>query len=241
MKKCLMCNQMVEDENTSCPFCGSIELEEVTEAETTETAEKKVELPSYAEIKENDKTDDEAEEPIEENPFLSKNVKTTGKKSHKGLYAFFAVLAVVIIAAGAYIYIFMVIPSKPVKAMFDSYYSGNLSGYYESILPPNRDKAKSQMEQNFKDEAAFKSEIESNLKQQFGEGYKLKFQVLDIMDVDEKMQTQYKSQLSAEDAKLVTDMKYITLKMTATSSTAEQVDSSTSIAVKYNGSWYYFQ
>ena len=200
MKKCLQCNEVFETDENVCPFCQSLEIEEVVEETdvSEDISEEVLEIPEDAEDVENSVVDEFAP------------VKT---KSRAGLYVVLGVLAVAIIALVAYLYFFKVVPSQPVKNLYNAQYE--------------------------KDEDYIK-ELEASIKENFGENYDISVSVLDVENYTADMLTKLKEELEKSDTDKVTDAAYVCVKLKIAGDTKTEINTQTNISVKYDGKWYIY-
>lgn len=227
MKKCLQCNEVFETDENVCPFCQSLEIEEVVEETdvSEDISEEVLEIPEDAEDVENSVVDEFAP------------VKT---KSRAGLYVVLGVLAVAIIALVAYLYFFKVVPSQPVKNLYNAQYEGDMNAYFETIYPPNVSNAKESFYGSYEKDEDYIKELEASIKENFGENYDISVSVLDVENYTADMLTKLKEELEKSDTDKVTDAAYVCVKLKIAGDTKTEINTQTNISVKYDGKWYIY-
>lgn len=245
LKKCLQCNQTFESELENCPYCSSVDVEEIEEAtdDVTETEEVTDNVTETEEV-----TDDVSEEPEEENVddilenSLPKYEYTYKEKSKAPLYVLLGVLAAAIIAAIVYLYLFKVVPSTPVKNMILSQYNGKMEEYFTYLYPPTASKAEENFNANYGSAEDYNTKLQTSFTETYGEGYTVSVQVLDVDRATDQMLEAFLSEIEDETEKAkITDLVYVTAKLKVQGDISTDIASSMGTAVKYDGEWYVYQ
>lgn len=235
MKKCLQCNEVFETEENVCPFCQSLDVEDVLENETDVELTEEV-LGDTAEVELNDIELEDLTD-FEDADDVIAPVKT---KSRVGLYAILGVLAVAIIALIAYLYFFKVVPSQPVKNLYNAQYSGDMASYFKNIYPPNAPSAKESFYASYEKDEDYLKELKESIKETFGENYDITTTILDVDHFTESMLKTLKNELADGDKEKVTDAAYVSVKIKVVGDETTQVNVPTNTAIKYDGKWYIY-
>ena len=231
MKKCLQCNEVFETEENVCPFCQSLEIEEVDLSEN-------VSEEITEEVLENISEDVAKEVLVVENS--ADAVALVKTKSRVGLYVTLGILAAAIIALIAYLYFFKVVPAQPIKDLYNAQYAGDMTTYFDSLYPPNAPSAKENFYSMYEKDGDYLKEIKESLVETFGENYDISVSVLDVDHFTESMLETLKNELADGDKEKVTDAAYVSVKIKGVGDETTQVNVPTNTAIKYDGKWYIY-
>ena len=235
MKKCLQCNEVFETEENVCPFCQSLDVEDVLENETDVELTEEV-LGDTAEVELNDIELEDLTD-FEDADDVIAPVKT---KSRVGLYVTLGILAAAIIALIAYLYFFKVVPAQPIKDLYNAQYAGDMTTYFDSLYPPNAPSAKENFYSMYEKDGDYLKEIKESLVETFGENYDISVSVLDVDHFTESMLETLKNELADGDKEKVTDAAYVSVKIKGVGDETTQVNVPTNNAIKYDGKWYIY-
>lgn len=242
MKKCLQCNETFESELENCPFCSSVDVEEVEEVLNEETAEETAE--DVAEETADGETEENEEETVDDilNNSLPQYEYTYKPKSKAPLYAFLASLAVAIIAAIVYLYFFKVVPSTPVKNMILSQYNGKMEEYFTYLYPPTASESEESFKTSYGSTEEYNTKLQTNFTQTYGENYTVSARVLDVDLATDEMLEAFLSEIEDETERAkITDLAYVTVKLKVQGDISTDMAASMGTAVKYDGKWYVYQ